>query len=307
MAPACDHCGSRDDLKRCGRCFYVSYCSTVCQSAAWKDGHKAVCKVPAHADIPAKVQKKVGRKEARNVMGTSKVETQEEHGGQGTFVKFDRDGLAEKLKAMRAVAEYWLIPVGASKSFPLLGHLSKDDIARVLKVGNKQSLSEKEEYSVMSGVKAVESKCDGGATLSAIPGVSVVFNGACYKKQVVQDNYAYLVAGHITVGTCFKLWSDYCEPAHCEGGEMGLQCTKQIPGCTVYLNNSTTFETHQVQKGETCVSVAKKCGVSLSDLENLNPNVCGPQMQIGQVLKVRKTYQQGPGTPMCIGERVNSP
>jgi len=39
----CDRCGSTKDLKLCGVCKQVRYCSVECQRKAWVT-HKAVCK-----------------------------------------------------------------------------------------------------------------------------------------------------------------------------------------------------------------------------------------------------------------------
>ncbi|KAF7290821.1 hypothetical protein MIND_01323300 [Mycena indigotica] len=46
----CQGCGKDDGpnkltLRRCSRCMSVSYCSSECQVAAWKRGHKSECKV----------------------------------------------------------------------------------------------------------------------------------------------------------------------------------------------------------------------------------------------------------------------
>jgi hypothetical protein len=43
----CNHCskpGKAKELKLCSRCMTVRYCSTDCQRAAWKAGHKTACK-----------------------------------------------------------------------------------------------------------------------------------------------------------------------------------------------------------------------------------------------------------------------
>ncbi len=39
----------RLNLRLCARCKKVAYCSKACQTAAWKNGHKAVCQVPCHS------------------------------------------------------------------------------------------------------------------------------------------------------------------------------------------------------------------------------------------------------------------
>eukprot|EP00727_Mastigamoeba_balamuthi_P010074 m51a1_g569 hypothetical protein (1145) ;mRNA; r:516026-520633 len=40
----CACCGSPNNLKKCGRCLCLFYCSRACQAAHWKAGHKDVCK-----------------------------------------------------------------------------------------------------------------------------------------------------------------------------------------------------------------------------------------------------------------------
>ncbi|CAK4402159.1 unnamed protein product [Aphanomyces euteiches] len=48
----CDGCGTTgDDFLRCGVCLSAFYCSRKCQVAAWKQGHKAVCKKPLFHDF----------------------------------------------------------------------------------------------------------------------------------------------------------------------------------------------------------------------------------------------------------------
>jgi hypothetical protein len=42
--PSCAHCNRTKDLKTCLGCRAVSYCSTECQKADWRSGHKAACK-----------------------------------------------------------------------------------------------------------------------------------------------------------------------------------------------------------------------------------------------------------------------
>jgi len=44
---------------------------------------------------------------------------------------------------------------------------------------------------------------------------------------------------------------------------------------------------HAVQKGDTLGGIAKKAGISLKALQDLNPNVNPNKMQIGQVLKTK--------------------
>lgn len=39
----CDHCSAQDPKKRCSKCG-IKYCSRECQVAAWRAGHKKVCK-----------------------------------------------------------------------------------------------------------------------------------------------------------------------------------------------------------------------------------------------------------------------
>ena len=44
MKYACDYCStSNDDMKMCGDCMKVVYCSSDCQQNSWKDGHRQTC------------------------------------------------------------------------------------------------------------------------------------------------------------------------------------------------------------------------------------------------------------------------
>ncbi len=43
-ASACAHCNRTNELRTCSACKQVSYCSTECQKADWRSGHKAACK-----------------------------------------------------------------------------------------------------------------------------------------------------------------------------------------------------------------------------------------------------------------------
>lgn len=57
VAPSCDACGktpgpSDARLLTCGVCHTRRYCSTACQRAAWKGGHKAECASLAKAVVP---------------------------------------------------------------------------------------------------------------------------------------------------------------------------------------------------------------------------------------------------------------
>src|SRR3569833_1158244 len=133
MAPPCSYCAAPDALKRCGRCISKVYCNRDCQRAAWKAGHKDMCKMPLHSEIPRGLHEKVSSNEAKGIMGDSNVTTFQEREVCGDLMTFDRRNLADNLRAMQLVSNYWLLPLGGdSKPSPLLGKVSKDDIAKAL-------------------------------------------------------------------------------------------------------------------------------------------------------------------------------
>jgi len=57
-AKPCDgtKCTIRKDLKECGGCHKVSYCSAKCQTEHWKSGHKKTCERAHKADAKAEAK-----------------------------------------------------------------------------------------------------------------------------------------------------------------------------------------------------------------------------------------------------------
>ena len=53
----CDHCGKTAEaagvarLSACKRCLMAYYCSTDCQRARWKAGHKQACRAPNKVQV----------------------------------------------------------------------------------------------------------------------------------------------------------------------------------------------------------------------------------------------------------------
>lgn len=153
MAP-CSHCAAPNASKVCGRCLDEAYCNVDCQRDAWKAGHKGKCKKPLHSHIPKDVHEKVSTKQAKDIMGDSIVVNMAEQGEyEGGYMSFDRRGLEEELKTMRAVSEHWLLPMGHdAKPVPLFGELSRDDVGKALDAAQK-GLVDRVVQTAVPGVK----------------------------------------------------------------------------------------------------------------------------------------------------------
>ncbi len=64
---------------------------------------------------------------------------------------------------------------------------------------------------------------------------------------------------------------------------------------------ATSTEVHVVRKGETAAAIARKAGLSLTQLENLNPTLDLGKLPLGAKLRV-KAAKQVAGKPLFLGE-----
>ena len=56
VSQKCAVCGTKDDLKKCSKCYRVFYCDSDCQKSDW-ESHKAVCKAIRAEYVPVTLQK----------------------------------------------------------------------------------------------------------------------------------------------------------------------------------------------------------------------------------------------------------
>ena len=74
MASSCTECGKGGttgpggDLRKCGRCHSVQYCSVACQTSSWASTHKSECKNLAKAQGEGRALAKSERARGKHIM-----------------------------------------------------------------------------------------------------------------------------------------------------------------------------------------------------------------------------------------------
>ena len=70
----CSQCGKHGVALRCSRCKDASYCGAACQKAAWKGGHKLLCKLPSQMPLEDVWEKVRTFRSHRDWQGVIKLE-----------------------------------------------------------------------------------------------------------------------------------------------------------------------------------------------------------------------------------------
>ena len=144
----------------------------------------------------------------------------------------------------------------------------------------------------------------GGATVGfegELPSGSIEINGSCFNTFTDSTGFSYIPMGVVQAGQCYDLFQGGCQPEHCSGQTTASVCNTQVDTCTV--KQATCTISYSVVEGDDCWTIANNNGITLDDLQGMNPDVNCDNLQPNQSLCLEITWMNGQA--LCQGKKIS--
>jgi hypothetical protein len=148
--------------------------------------------------------------------------------------------------------------------------------------------------------------CDVGGNANVgfegeVPNGSIEINGSCFNSFTDSTGFSYIPMGVVQAGQCFDFWAFSCQVEHCSGQTTASVCNSKVDSCTVKQLSCTNY--YNVQAGDACWTIANNNGMTLNDLQGMNPDVSCDNLQVNQSLCLGTTWTDGQA--LCQGKKVS--
>lgn len=148
--------------------------------------------------------------------------------------------------------------------------------------------------------------CDMGGSAQVgfegeLPSGSIGVNGNCFNSFTDSTGFSYIPMGVITVGQCYDLFQGGCQPEHCSDHTTAWHCNTKVTDCTV--KNQDCANSYEVVNGDDCWTIANNNGMTLEELQGMNPDVSCDNLQANQLLCLEITWTDGQA--VCQGKKVS--
>jgi hypothetical protein len=134
-----------------------------------------------------------------------------------------------------------------------------------------------------------------------LPSGSIDINGNCFNTFTNSTGFSYVPMGVVTAGQCFDLFAGLCQIENCSGQTKASHCNTKVDACTVKEPICTS--SYSVQQGDSCFTIAINAGMTLDDLQSLNPDVSCSPLQVNQSLCLEITWMNGQA--LCQGKQIS--